>query len=338
MRHLLPLLLVALSACHATGTGGAETGPHDPVAYGGTWYPDALQGSVWYDEFSGFASVDLNRPAHVALFALNPGAGMRLIYPVIGFGGRASFDEGSHILRTSATRHRFTRTASAPASARPTYILMVASDRPLDIEALRLTGALPWLNRQHVMWNPYTATEALARRIVPQPAMTDWTVAYHLVWPDGVNERERPQYTWIRCPSGVILSVPVELYRRGAVQCPRDVVSQPDTTAQKPDQKIADRLVAPWRRAVADRERKGAVDRAVVSFPMSPKHRTPEDVISERRHARPLPPAGRAELTPPRAPVRKPEARNAPSKRKPAPPPPPKRHGKEGGGSEKGGS
>lgn len=344
MRHLLPLALLVLAGCHGNQVEQVPPAPTAPVSYGGAWYPDALQGAIYFDHYSGFASVDLNRPAHIAVFALTPGGGTRMIYPAIGYGGRGRLDDGAHVIRTATSGYRF---ASTDRGLHPTYIMMIASDRPLELGVFRAMGTLPWLNRPSLSWSPYRTTEALASRIVPRPGLTDWTVAYHVVWPMAVPERQQPRYTWVRCPSGVVLSVPVQAFRRGIIPCPSQAAptESEDTTDVK--QRVAEarpeggsEALAPWRRAGPGVDPR-APKRGPVAIPLEPKrpidggkHATPWRVRPEKR---PLPP----EVTRRPGAAVKPVAKPAPRTR-PAParrdPPPPAERGKKKGGSNSGGS
>ncbi len=230
MRHLLPLLLLGLGGCSLPGAFGSPLDDYARPAYGGgsyyyQGYQDPLRATLWYDEYTGFASFDLNRQAHVALFAIRPMGGIEMIYPAIGYGARQLFTRGSHNIRTNVSPYRFASSWSLASGANPIYIVLIASERPLDVAPFMATGSLPWLSRASVTWNPYSATEVLAREIVPQPNTTDWTVAYHVVWPQSLrsDRYRRRAYTWVVCPGNVVISVPVEAVRNGWVYCPNGV-------------------------------------------------------------------------------------------------------------------
>lgn len=107
----------------------------------------------------------------------------------------------------------------------PTYILLVASDEPLDVGAFQATRTLSWLNRSSITYNPHVALEALVGEIVPRPRTSAWTTAIHVIWPMGVQDMDRPRvrYIRVRCANGVEVLAPREAVIAGYPVCPEQL-------------------------------------------------------------------------------------------------------------------
>jgi hypothetical protein len=237
MRRLAPLLLVGLAACYAPRSVTMD--PGSPGLYGSGVEQEPLQATLWMNPHApAIASFDLNRPAHVAIFAWQPGTHFRMVYPSIGYRTEQYFKEGRHHMWTDSRRHLapgslFRRVADVPAARRgPTYFVLIASEAPLEVSPFYAVERSLWIERVTWSYNPYTATELLASQIVPGYGTTEWTVAYQVLW----YERDMPpapRYVWIRCPGGVTLTVPESLAYSGLVQCPEvatdGVLLPPDT-------------------------------------------------------------------------------------------------------------
>lgn len=244
MRYLLPLVLIGLSGCHLPATLGSIddlTGPrlgtsvregaYRPVAAHGGAPARDLQAAVWYDPFNGVASFDLSRPAHVAIFAFHTRGDVELIYPAIGIAGRDYFYHGMHAVRTGFTGYR---SASHYRSNDPMYILLIASERPVDTRRF-MGGAWNYrLTRAVAGWSPFAVADELVREVVPHPRSTDWTVAYHALWPDSdLRHRDRrPDYVRVACPDGTVVTVSAEAARQGWFRCP-DQPRTPQDTARR---------------------------------------------------------------------------------------------------------
>lgn len=253
MRILLPLLLIGLVACYAPRSVQAGPDGYTAGLQGAGSYPAPLQASLWIDPYTGFASFDVSREAHVALFAWIPGGYFDMLYPAIGYGTRQRFHGGRHHLRSLRTvAHGYSgRTrlpghyASSGAMTGPTYFMLIASEEPLDIQPFY--GRASWVSQASWSHNPYTATELLASQIVRRPATTDWTVAYQVVWFED-EWQSRDHYRWVQCPGGVTLMVPLDALYAGLVQCPTGDTAEvpPGDTAEAA---AADRIA----RRVAER-------------------------------------------------------------------------------------
>ncbi len=246
MRYLLPLLLLGTTACYAPRAYGPGPGDYpdypDASPYGARSYDQPpLQATIWYDEYTGFASFNVNRPAHVAIFAISEFGSARMLYPAIGYGGQQRFSYGRHTVRTEASAYRFASNRSLVYGSAPTYIVLVAAERPLDVAQFMATGRSPWIDHQILTRSPYGAAEMLAREIVPQPGMTEYTLAYHVVWPTNWlygSNRAQPSYVWVNC-NGVFMSVPAYAYYQGWFVCPRNdrTVPPADSARRLPELK-----------------------------------------------------------------------------------------------------
>ena len=235
MRAILPLAFLAMTACYTPRAVEPAPDPWDTPP--GGWGASPLEASLFYDEYTGYAYFDLSRPAHVAIFALRPGGGMEMIYPAIGIGTRMSFNNGRNIVRTAGSPYRLTGNWSMAFGQGPMYILLVASDDPLDVGSFRATGTMAWLNRTSVTYNPYVALDALVGEVVPRPTTSAWTTAMHVVWPFSAwpDVRQRTRYVRVVCASGVQVVVPTEALLMGYPVCPEDLKQEPQTPAEKGD-------------------------------------------------------------------------------------------------------
>ena len=123
MRYALPLLLTALVGCYsprALAPGAYEADPFEQL-------DRPLEATLWFDEHTGYADFALSRPAHVAIFALRPGADLTMIYPArgmtAGYSAMRSGPSGSaaHTCTDGATPRaaRHVPASSPPRSAAP---------------------------------------------------------------------------------------------------------------------------------------------------------------------------------------------------------------------------
>jgi hypothetical protein len=235
MRTLVPLLLVGLAACYVP-----RSVPSQAASPYGAWQ-EPLAASLWIDPARGVASVDVNRPAHVAIFHLQPGHSVSMVYPAIGYGTAQHFQAGRFSLFTrsreyfpSARRASYDVGRSLVPTG-PSYFVLIASERPLDVGPFYLRGSTLWTDRVSWSLNPYTATELLVDQIVADPHSSDWTVAYYVAWPelDRLHPLEalrlelQSQYRWVMCPGGVTIAVPLALLLSGQFHCPDSSAIQP---------------------------------------------------------------------------------------------------------------
>lgn len=367
MRAFLPLALLAVTACYSPRSIEPRTGPYDAPA--GAWDTAPLQASIWYDEHTGMANFDITRPANVAIFSLRPGVGVEMIYPAWGGGRRMSFSGGSHFVRTGGSLamagyspRRLARNWSMAHGNSPIYILLIASEAPLDVGDFHIRGTMNWLSRSAITFNPYVTLEALAGEIVTNPSSGGWTSAMHVVWPDPVNPY-RDGYMKVQCASGMVVVVPLDAWMAGYPVCPEQL---------RPDSAATDSTPHGWMTGTLDgvdlrkdlervREENGKRVRGPLEltprWPTSPAlggltrtiardagdegaaddrwvTRGRPDVGTTRASARPARPEARPSTRPsPQARPSRPEARPAPQARpkpqarpapRPAPPPKPK--------------
>jgi hypothetical protein len=233
MRWLVPLLVLGLAGCYSP----RSVGHADDVA--GAWgqrTAGPLEASLWIDPFTAAASFDLSRPAHVGIFHWQPGRSFTMVYPASGYSHRQDFTAGRHHLWTLARNYAPPRGRAGFAShpgtfSQPSYFVLVASERPLQLSPFFLygTGQSVWVNRVSWSYNPYTATELLASQIVPSPETTDWTVAYQVVWFhdrfDGVPRAA--DVRWVRCPDGTVIAVPLDILAARLLSCPDGTLAEP---------------------------------------------------------------------------------------------------------------
>jgi hypothetical protein len=250
MRALLPLLLLAFTACHVPRTIGADPYPGSGV---GALYDEPLRASLWVDPHTAHASFDLNRAAHVAIFMWQPGRHLTMVHPDVGYQTRQHFTAGSHYLWTRTSQHYATRRSGMARymgglqpMAGPVYYMLIASAEPLHVAPFYGTARMGWAHQVSWSHNLYTATELLATQIVPDIERTEWTVAYHMAWQDGGyplgvpgHLASRYHYLWVQCPGGIIISVPREVLERGLFACPEVEPGEPGT-GPDPETRVVD--------------------------------------------------------------------------------------------------
>ncbi|MFW5952359.1 MAG: hypothetical protein ACOCVZ_09615, partial [Gemmatimonadota bacterium] len=233
MRVLLALVLVSATAACALpprDAWPATPGSRSSSQYGTGWIQGPLRATVWFDEYTGLASFDVSRPAHVAMFAVQPLGALELIYPRFGYGSGRAFRSGRHNVRTEFQPYRLASDRWSwgrgyddyYGGRQPLYILLIAADRPLRLDHFHGLGRASWLGYPGATWNPFLVTESLAREVVPAYSSTDWTVAYHVVWPAADFRRDdgRVPYTRVVCPGNRVFNVPTEALRGGWFTCP----------------------------------------------------------------------------------------------------------------------
>jgi hypothetical protein len=264
MRRLLPLLLGGLAACV---TPRASIQDHH---YDAEWHDVPLQASLWIDQFTGVNSFQLSKPAHAALFVWHPGSHFHMVYPAVGYDTRQYFGAG---VNQVADAHRMldpgNRTTASPryatyqslgfASDRvgfgPTYAVLVVSEEPLDVASFYNRAA--WISRANWSGNLFTATELLASQVVPNPAASEWTVAYQVIWPEHFDT-SRSAYGWVRCPGGITIALPLDMLWVDAYCPDGSRMEPPDRTAPGPDSASVRDRSTPLNTTVAAGEERSA--------------------------------------------------------------------------------
>jgi|GEM_PF-1427149 len=228
MRRLASLLLpvLALSACVGPAYGPRAGGRYDQRA-SERWYDrdDLPLAARITDRGGSDFSVDLNRPAYVAVFEILPGQGVGLLYPryeredAYFPAGLSSLD-----LRHAARDYNWysgSMSAARYSRSEPRSYFLVASKRPLRISRFQRGGG--GALRSVLGLSAYGAVDQqavmndLVGAIVPDQPAEDWTTDVFTVWPSRGNHyyyAEYPrQYVQVYCGDGTYDIVPVELSR-----------------------------------------------------------------------------------------------------------------------------
>lgn len=223
MRRTTAILLLPLAALSACATGGGEGIPttlRSGFESGGAANA-AHPLRVRLLDHGGQLSLDLNRPAHTAVFEIVPGQGVAMVYPSAG--QRDISMAGSTFLNNSLARNHFWRYDNAgrtPYSyasvmAGPRHLLVIASERPLlTTRFRRSTGML----RRVLGTNSYTSLNSnrvvddlLATVVPPQPDAS-WDADVITVFPSaGVPRLPAGDLHRIRCGDGRVYWAPLEL-------------------------------------------------------------------------------------------------------------------------------
>ena len=234
---LLPL--AALSACATAGGGGSAP------RFGGVGGPSAGEirpMRVRLLEDGRGLTVELNRPAHTAVFEIFPGQGVALVSP--DFGERSSLAAGSTRLFPSQTTQRIwaydnvraNPYALASVMSQPRHLLVIASERPLRTERFERS---PGLLRRAMGTTSYTALSSrrvvddLLATVVPMQPDDSWDADVITLWPQatGTGLPAGDLYQ-VRCSSGGTVWVPLEL---GTAACrnPDRVLGRPVPPARR---------------------------------------------------------------------------------------------------------
>lgn len=268
---LLPLLLAALPAC-ARGLAPPADAPdvhqapsvhRGPSGHGGSSVHD--ESSV-YDEWSvplrarlveGLSGlgIQVNRPAHVALFEVVPGRGMGLMYPAYG-SERSYVSSGFfRVPRNHLRPYTWHYASDARLSPfGPRYYLLVASRAPLRIERFQDDpGALrQWFGlRRFAALSAHRAMDELVEMVVPMQADEDWDTDLLTVWPDDTPFRyDDDRLVRVVCDNGYVVTTTWEMAHAA---CPRPKNAPPaqPVPPQRPDTTQAppsDSVQVPTRR------------------------------------------------------------------------------------------
>ena len=231
-----PLLLAALflGACAtlpSPAAGPDRSGPLDawivPHEMGGM---DGSAINFW-----------VSRPAHVAIYQIAPmGGGAMLIYPrhsggsSLHYAGFNSGFLGTPRSRRAAAQFAFRPMAGSHGSFGPTYYLLVASERPLNVgryavSPMALEREIP---RMAAMGVGRLANELTQLSLGPvPPAHGEWTTDLYVHWPMLPAPRTLlamdTGVRMVQCPGGTIVTVAVG----DPVICP-DLQSPGDTVDQ----------------------------------------------------------------------------------------------------------
>ena len=187
-----PSVLLALSAClHNVPVAGTPS----TDAYG------PLEARLHVASFGGTSvTVDLSRPAYVAVFEVVPGSGTAILYPRLGQPGM--LDAGRnypHILAGSlfhnaagsardwATRDVHGWRSSSRSWMQPRHIFLVASEMPLNTDALGIWSTRGAGVLTHPAFASFSAQATMGQlldAILPHQPGAQWTTDVYTIWPE----------------------------------------------------------------------------------------------------------------------------------------------------------
>ena len=223
MRRTTAILLLPLAALSACATGGGEGIPttlRSGFESGGA-ANSAHPLRVRLLDNGGQLSLDLNRPAHTAVFEIVPGQGVAMVYPSAGQRS-VSFSGITYLNNTLARSHfwRYDNAGRTPYSfaggmAGPRHLLVIASDRPLLTERFRRsTGMLRRAlgTTSYTSLNSNRVVDDLLATIVPPQPDASWDADVITVYPSaGVPRLPAGDLHRIRCGNGDLYWAPLEL-------------------------------------------------------------------------------------------------------------------------------
>lgn len=219
-------LLASLSACYALP---------DPSVQPDRWY-EPLRAHFIPGGSGGSMGFQVNRPAYAAVFEIVPGAGASLLYPGWGSGGLSGrvFAGYNSLSNARAMNREQYHLAGGAWRSSPRFFLLIASERPLDVERF---GAFGYgLHRQlgldFASLNAYSTMERLVRLAVPDVEdETSWTTDLYVEWPDVLYDspRARERLVALHC-NGYSMYVPLDmLLAARASLCGRNDGERPNT-------------------------------------------------------------------------------------------------------------
>lgn len=184
----------------------------------------------------GGLSFWVNRPAHVAIFEIAPGAGTSLLFPASSY--EAGLIDGIYRPLNSGVRGlgRWYYASDPLGTTRyqPRILFMIASTEPLNISPVHQAPGMvrEMLGfQQFASMNAYQTMDRLIQSVVPPQYEEDWATDIYVIWPEApLPHIRQANVTYIRCSNGRIVAVPVWY---GSLRCPGDNASvrPPDTPA-----------------------------------------------------------------------------------------------------------
>ena len=237
---LLPL--AALTACATSSGGGSAPSPysHNGIRASSSSEPMRVR---LYENFGEGLVLQLNRPAHTAVFQIIPGQGVALVYPDIG--QRAMYNAGETRLTPSVASNRFWRYDNAynntysfasGINQGPRHLLVIASERPLQTSRFR-GGMLRRVmgTASYTTMNSRRVVDDLLAVVVPPQPDESWDADVITVWPHA-NEVRLPSGDLYRvqCRSGGSVWVPLELAAAACRNPDRVLPPQRDSVGTPP--------------------------------------------------------------------------------------------------------
>lgn len=222
MRRTTAILLLPLAALSACATGGGEGIPttlRSGFESGGAANA-AHPLRVRLLDHGGQLSLDLNRPAHTAVFEIVPGQGVAMVYPSPGQ-REVAFSGITYLNNTRARNHfwRYDNAGRTPYSfassmAGPRHLLVIASEKPLlTARFRRSTGVLRRAlgTTSYTSLNSNRVVDDLLATIVPPQPDASWDADVITVFPAGVPRLPAGDLHRIRCGDGGVYWAPLEL-------------------------------------------------------------------------------------------------------------------------------
>jgi hypothetical protein len=186
--------------------------------------------------------VSLNQPAHVAVFELRPGQGAMLVYPA-GASRQQQLSGGSNLLHVDwfhVNRFGWQTLGAMPTwQGTPRYFMVVASKRPLRVDALM---ASPHALRREMGFarfasmHPFSLMDEIVDHVVPMQHDDDWASDVYVQWPMpatmDANHRDASRLVRVTCQDGRSILIPAYAIAQSTAICDQTRVrpQMPDST------------------------------------------------------------------------------------------------------------
>lgn len=236
-----------LTACAVPQQTTPGAGPDYRGSNGGDWQSGgdrALSAYIVPPEQGGLR-FHVNRPAYVAMFEIVPDGGTRLIYPTPGvgrmdgfvFSGRRISDTGGYWRGDGYSGGVYAGRGSAASARldRPRFLFLIASERPLEVDAFGAYGSglrAALGHHYYASLNPYATMERIAE--VALPTMIDdgtWATDVYVYWPQVLRQYRAGRDVIVRC-NGFTMFVAAEYAYQARQALCRD--PERDRVAQRP--------------------------------------------------------------------------------------------------------
>lgn len=236
-----------LTACAVPQQTAPGAGPGDRGSRGGDWQSggDRALSAYIIPPGQGGLRFHVNRPAYVAMFEIVPDGGARLIYPTPGvgrmdgfvFSGRRVPDTSGYWRGDGYSGGVYAGRGSAASARldRPRFLFLIASERPLEIDAFGAYGSglrAALGHHYYASLNPYATMERIAE--VALPTMIDdgtWATDMYVYWPQVLRQYRASRDVILRCNGFTMVVAAEYAYQARQALC-RD--PQRDRVAQRP--------------------------------------------------------------------------------------------------------
>jgi hypothetical protein len=246
------VLLATLSACAL---------PRTP-AYLSSRYDAAPLRAHLMQGVGSTISFHVNRPAHVAVFEIDPVYGVQMIHPNVGletFTMRSGVHSAWRSWRASSPLQGGWGGSASFAgwghgrTHQPRVYLLIASERPLHVDTrMRTWHGMRMMMSSSFGFNTFGTANELTRLVVPSYELQDYVTDILVEWPQAATPGMEPVPTHVLvCRDGRQILAPVWVF-----SCPQDSVPAPplsaDTTVvaeegrpQRPDRRRPERAGPP---------------------------------------------------------------------------------------------